>query len=80
MKIVEPRLVTLWEVLGMSKEDGNRIVDNVLERHSACDGSAELCERIVAEYGVEAVYTSMCAYILLEHESREISGGMSHGS
>lgn len=69
-----PKLVTLLEVLGMSEEDGERVVDDLWEIYDTCNGPADLAERIVEKYGAEAVYTSICVYIILEKDSRKISG------
>jgi len=80
MRVDEPKLVSLLEVLGMSEEKGNRIVDDLWEIYAKCDDPADLAERIVEKYGAEVVYTSMCVYILLDNESREISGRGSDGS
>lgn len=63
------KLVTIFELLDMPPEDGERLMDELGEMFVASDGPAELCKRVVDKYGVDAVFTSICLRMVLEQRA-----------
>jgi len=63
--------VPLYEMLGMTPEDGQRITDDFAEIIRSVKSPGDLCKRVVELYGVDAVCMSMCLHIALEKLAAE---------
>ncbi len=70
---VAGKWLPLYEMLGMTPEDAERISSafGVLIGESTSPG--DLCSRVVDKYGVDAVCASICLYIALEKLDTEHS-------
>lgn len=64
-----PKLVTIYELLDMPEEDGERLMDELALMFAGCEGPADLCKQVVDKYGVEAVFMTICMRMVLENLS-----------
>lgn len=64
--MTEIKLVTIFELLDMPPEDGERLMDELGEMFEASEGPPDLCKKVVDKYGIDAVFTSICLRMLLE--------------
>ena len=71
----DAKLVTIYELLGMSEEDGERLMKEVGQMFQECESPPDLCKRVVDKYGVDAVFTSICLRMILERLSLVMVGG-----
>lgn len=58
--------VPLYELLGMTDEDADRLIKEFGQMFAVCDNPVDLCKIIVDKYGIDAVYISVCLRITLE--------------
>jgi len=56
----------LYEMLGMNFEDAVRITRDFDKIIKESTSPGDMCKRVVDQYGVDAVCTSMCLYLALE--------------
>ncbi len=61
-----PKLATVFELLDISEEDGERLMKELGRMFTESDDAVDLCKAVVDKYGVEAVFTSFCLRMLLE--------------
>jgi len=70
----EKLLLSLPEILGMTVEDADRLLKEFGQMFAVCDNPVDLCKIIVDKYGIDAVFTSVCLRMALEHFSLKKDG------
>ena len=63
------RVVDIYELLDMSKEDGERLMKEMGIMFRDSDGPPDLCKQVVDKYGIDAVFSSICLRMILEQMS-----------
>ena len=68
------RVVSLYELLGMSEEHGERLMKELGIMFKDSESPPDLCKKVIDKYGVDAVFSSICLRMVLEKMSL-VDGG-----